>query len=1034
MNCFDSFIRRACLSCAIVCSLVATLMADEFPAVYNSEKPDAQPMSPQEALKSIKLPPGFQATLFAAEPDVRQPVAVTTDERGRLWVAECYTYAEAAKNFDTTLRDRVIILEDADGDGRFDKRTVFWDGGTKLTSVERGLGGVWVLCAPQMLFIPDKNRDDVIDGPPEVVLDGFDDGPVRHNLANGLKWGPDGWLYGRHGLLATSSVGKPGASESQRVKLNCSVWRYHPTRKIFEVVMRGTSNPWGFDYDEHGEMFVITTVIGHLWHVVPGALTRRMFGIHPNQHAYQLIEQTADHVHWDSGDDWREVRKGVSDKTNAAGGGHAHSGLMIYQGDNWPAEYRGKVYTLNFHGRRMNCDRLEREGAGYVAKHKPDTCFFDDPWFRGIELISGPDGGVFVLDWSDTGECHEQDAIHRTSGRIYKITYGKPKKVAPFDLAKLDERELATISIDGNEWFSRQARRVLHERLATPLAEFSKPVADKIKVRERLDSAMALYGGLRRVFDAADTATLKLRAMWALEVTGGLTPDWLIEQLKANDEHVRVWALRLLVDHECIEPKPLLSTVLPALEEAARKERSGLVQLYLASALQRLPIADRWKIAAALASNDEFAIDRMLPIVLWLGIEPSVASDPNRAITLLKDAKIPLLKQNIARRLTLEIEKDPAPVEKLMELAISTNDATTTREIIVGMSEALHGWRKAPAPSSWAIAAEKLETINDADIRKAMSELGIVFGDGRVLDDLRAVIVDGGQDPEARRQALRALLAGRPDGFAPELQKLLNDRALRLEIVRGLALYDDADTPKRIFAVFESFDPDLRAAAINTLASRPAYAKALLDAVRAKEIQPGEISAFHARQIRSFEDDELTAALTELWGDVRVSAAEKRSLIDRYKSELAPEVLAKSNLSKGRVIFQKTCANCHVLYGQGRKVGPDLTGSNRKNIDYLLENIVDPSASVGADFRVLMLTLDDGRVLSGVVSEQNDRTLTLQTPQEPVTIDRQEIEESKQSPNSLMPDGQLQTLKPAEIRDLIGYLMSTDQVPLPGGN
>ncbi len=164
---------------------------------------------------------------------------------------------------------------------------------------------------------------------------------------------------------------------------------------------------------------------------------------------------------------------------------------------------------------------------------------------------------------------------------------------------------------------------------------------------------------------------------------------------------------------------------------------------------------------------------------------------------------------------------------------------------------------------------------------------------------------------------------------------------------------------------------------------------------------------------------------------MRVSAAEKQALIDRYKAALSSDTLAKADTSAGRALFNKTCANCHVLYGAGRKVGPDLTGSNRKNLDYLLENIVDPSASVGADFRVLLVTLADGRVISGVVSQQNERTITLETPQEPLTLDRREIDESKQSPNSLMPDGQLQNLSAQEIRDLIGYLMSSDQVPLP---
>src|SRR4051794_20254752 len=170
--------------------------ADEFPQPPNTEKSTTHPMTPADVCKTASLPPGFQLTVFAAEPDVQNPIAITTDDRGRLWIAENYTWAGAdSGNFDSNLQDRVTILEDADGDGKLDKRKVFFDQAKRLTSVQIGMGGVWLLCPPQLLFIPDKNHDDVPDGPPEVVLDGFDLGSSSHTVANGLKWGPDGWLY-----------------------------------------------------------------------------------------------------------------------------------------------------------------------------------------------------------------------------------------------------------------------------------------------------------------------------------------------------------------------------------------------------------------------------------------------------------------------------------------------------------------------------------------------------------------------------------------------------------------------------------------------------------------------------------------------------------------------------------------------------------------------------------------------------------------------------------------------------------------------
>src|SRR5262245_45570491 len=371
---------RLFLIALLTAAATFTSTAEEFPQPFNSGAgADGMPLSAQAAADGFKLPPGFKANVFAAEPDVQNPLALTWDTRGRLWVGECYTYADRPTKFDLTLHDRVLILADKDGDGRADERKVFCDNIQRLMSVEVGLGGVWLIALPHLLFIPDRNGADVPDGPPEVVLDGFGISPENyHNCANGLKWGPDGWLYGRCGASSPGMIGPPGAADADRVPIFGGLWRYHPTRHVFETLCHGTTNPWGHDWDSHGELFFVNTVTGHLFHMLPGAHYTRSATIAVNRRVYEPIDTHADHLHWDTG-------RGLKDTEGAhdsLGGGHAHCGAMIYQADQWPAEYRGKLMTLNFHGRRINVDRLEPAGTGFVARPDPDMAFAEDKWCR----------------------------------------------------------------------------------------------------------------------------------------------------------------------------------------------------------------------------------------------------------------------------------------------------------------------------------------------------------------------------------------------------------------------------------------------------------------------------------------------------------------------------------------------------------------------------------------------------------------------------------------------------------------------------
>ena len=1005
-------VRSCVLSLVTVSlSLAAALhgRAGDFPTPVDTEKSASRPLDPDEVCRTATLPDGFRLQVFAAEPDVQNPMAITTDARGRLWVLENYTWAGSGLGgWDDSLRDRIVVLEDADGDGRHDRRTVFWDEGRRATSIEVGSSGVWVLDLPHLLFIPDADRDDVPDGPPEVVLDGLDTENVGHTPANGLRWGPDGWLYARHGIQGTSHIGRPGDSESQRVRINTGIWRYHPGRRVVEPVTMGMTNSWGFDVAPDGEMFCINTVIGHLWHVVPGSHVRRMYGTDLDPHVYDLIDQVADHVHWDTGEVWHDVRKELSDGTSRAGGGHAHIGLMIYQGDNWPEAYRGHVYTLNLHGRRINQDLLGRVGSGYTARHGEDLCFVADPWFRGMDLVTGPDGSVLIADWSDTGECHDHDGVHRRSGRIYKLVHGTPQPRTGIDLVALDDRALLDLLPHANAWWPRQAVRVLAERSAGRDPAATTPLRNEIVRRLGEQSAPAV----------------RLHLLAALEAVSA-ADGWLHELTTSPVEAERVWAIRRLVEREG-GPDAEVRSLLVALAEG---DPSGLVRLHLAAALQRLGRAERWPLAEALCSDPRFAADRTLQLMVWYGIEPAVAADPNRAIDLLDGCGMPLVRRYVTRRLTERIEEEPQWTERIVARAAAA-PADVRGDLLVGMAEALAGWSRAPLPAGWTACADAASADESDATREALRSLGLVFGDGRAAADLVAIATDAGAEPVARRQALRSLAASPTDDLQPMLRKLLADKALAVDAVQALAAFDADDTPDLLLGQ-SWYGPVERAAVVSALASRPAWASRLLAAVRAGRIAPDEISAFHARQIADFGDAALADELAAVWGVVRTSAADKRRQIDRMKGELGAEVLAAANPSRGRLTFQKQCGTCHVLYGVGRLVGPDLTGSNRRNVDYLLENVVDPSASVGAGFRTTVFQLDDGRTFNGVVTAESDRTVTIQTAQESVVLDKQRIAERVQTAQSLMPEGMLTTLSAAEIADLVAYLAGDGQVPLP---
>ena len=1083
-------------------------------------EPDTRALPAEQAAARMGVPEGFRVQVFAAEPDVTQPIGFCFDHRGRLWVVENKGYPDWSH--DGAGSDRVLIFEDTDGDGVHDRRTVFLENGSNLSGIQVGYGGVWLCSLPNFLFVPDADGDDTPDGPPQILLDGWSL-ECKHNVFNGLTWGPDGWLYGMNGITAVSHVGQPGTPAERRHAFDCGVWRYHPTRHAFEPVAWGTTNPWGLDFDEHGQMFVTNCVIAHLFHVQPGSHYDRMFGADPNEHVYDLTPSVTDYYHFAGR--WQDSREGAVGASDAdsLGGGHAHVGCMIYQADQWPEEYRGELFTCNLHGRRVNRDSLRQVGSGYRSERRPDGFFSADPWFRGLELKYGPDGAVYLTDWSDTGECHDADHCDTSGGRIYRVTHGVTKAsggrqpALPFptgsaqerkgkeprvdarrspataDLATLPAAQLVGLHDHPNQWSVRHARQVLAERAAT----------DEAVVAELAPLLLA------RVADADRTEVGRLEALWTLHAVGGTTPEILAGLLDSGGKWLRHWAVRLLVDHPEDHAAVGPDSPVGRLVALARAEREPVVRAALASAAQRvnaLPRFDtedgrrlrlalgrrlvnppepapptpkrraaaffRWltgRESERAAEPVRFADDVHLSRATWYALEPLVSRGGPQAAELIHDCIYPDVRRDIARRLVSR--QDPADLLSLVDVLAAqarwsapgevpdglvpglagdllTHERLTggtsgavlgsrredILDVLTGMNLALADHPNTPMPGNWPETYRLVQEIPDPAVRKEALLVAVAFGDPQALGAVEGIVVDPQRSAEERNDALRTVrrlpdLDG--ERFAAMVRGLLDDGAVQAEAVRALATVDDPLTPDALLSRYPRLPADVQRDVRQTLATRKGYAQVLLTALESGAIPPTDLSAYTARQLLGLGDADLTRRLEAVWGKVGTTSAEQAAKVADYKRMLGGDWREQGDAADGRLLFRKNCANCHRLFGDGERIGPELTGAQRTDLDYLLHNVVDPDALVARQYRNSVVATADGRVVTGVVVRETAGVLVLQTATELVTLPVADVAARRLTEQSLMPDGLLDKLSDDEVKDLLRYLGSDAPLPAP---
>jgi len=966
------------------------------PLILEPDPPVANGLPPAAAAKAMTVAAGFTVDLIAAEPDLHQPIALCIDPKGRLWVVEAHSYPQ--REPDGQGKDNVLVFEDRDLDGRYETRTQFMQGLNLVSGIEVGFGGVYIGAAPWLLFVPDRNDDLVPDGEPEILLDGWH-WEDTHETLNAFAWGPDGWLYGCHGVFTHSRVGKPGTPDAQRIPLNAAVWRFHPTRHEFEIFAEGTSNPWGLDWNDHGEAFVSACVIPHLFHLVPGGRYIRQAGSHFNPWTYVEIDTIADHSHYPGNDPW-----GANGRSHSFGGGHAHCGALIYLADQFPAEYRNSIFMGNIHGNRVNRDLLEPAGSSYVGRHGPDLLLANDKWFRHIASRLGPDGSVFMIDWYDKQACHHHDENiwNRGNGRMYRTSYAAPGAAPaeriPVNLPAASETALIRMQASPNEFWVRRARVLLQQR---GLSASGVQTADAL-------------------FTTHADATRRLRGLWLLHACGKLDESLALQRLAADtDPHVRGWIVRLLAERKSLSPAAHAAVV-----GAARSDPSVIVRREVASALGRLPLGQRWKPLEALMAHGEDQDDRTLPQLCWYALEPLVGADPKRVFALMAGIELRQLHGLIIRRATA----DPKCHEALAAWVARIGQPPDQRMTLETMHRELKEQRGLATPPGWSAAYAKLKA--QPETARAALQVAIDFGDRSAVPELRAAAAEKGAEIEWRRQAIAALAQLKDGESVRGLIELIDEREVRRDALRALANFDDGTIPWMVLLGYEQFDAAERREAIDTLTARVEWARLLTVAIGGGKVARGELHATALRRMREFKDQDLDTLIAAHIGLVRDTPDEKLKRIAELKAALKPDVLAKADLVHGRALFAATCMKCHVLFGAGGKIAPELTGSNRADLDYLLTNVIDPNQVIGKDYQVTNAFLQDGRIVSGILLRENAGAVTLQAENEVVTVARADLQSLKPSKVSLMPEGQLDAFTPEQVRDLIAYLQSPAQVPL----
>ena len=979
-----------------------------MPLVATETMPGAR-LSPTESLGKMRVEPGLAVELMLAEPLVAQPTHMSFDERGRLWVSQYRQYPFPAgikqlsrdqyyrsvfdkvppppPNHDRGA-DIISVHEDTDGDGIFDKHKNVLEGLNMANAAVYGHGGIWVMQTPYLLFYPDKNADDIPDGPPEVRLAGFglED---THSVANGIIWGPDGWLYGGQGSTTTSRVNGIYFE-------GCMVWRYHPERKIYEIFAEGGGNTFGLEFDAEGNLFS-----GH-----NGGETH---GFHFVQGGIYIKQGREPGKFGGSGSAYSFGDFAAMKSANPIQR-FTHN-IIMAEGTALPT-LRGKMLGADPLRRGIVSAERIAEGPTFSTRDIGVPLIGDDIAFRPVYMTNAPDGSVFIADFYEEYIAHGQNyqgQIDPTTGRIYRLRGKDAPLEKDTNLSKKTTTELVALLRHPNKWHRMTAVRLLGERKDSAALEPLKQMLAEKETHPALEALWALHQ-MEEPSAAFDHPAPYVRA-WAIRLSGdagrvGVPPAGPRVSRGPSDVDS--------VPHVGVPGKmPGTAGGTPTLPVSIANEPDPIVRAQIASTARRMPSEQSMPIVLALAASDKDASNAFVPLLCWWTLEGNLG-----ALGFTPDLwKSQVAREHIIPRIMRRFAASGTRAEFVAAARLLNEAPDEHRPALIAVFEGEFKGRTLPSLPDELVAAL---------VKAGSTSIGfrIRQSDAAAVSDALKLIADPKAKLEERLLCIRTLGEAKTATAVQPLLALATTDAnieIRKAALGALLPFDDAQIGTTVAAQFASISKDAQPAAGTLLASRDATRFALLTLVENGALKSTDVPPEAVEWLREKSADrEKAARLFPI-----APAVADRAKFDKIRAILAA---GNGNPYDGEATYLARCAACHQLFHKGGKIGPNLTAYQREDLGTMLTSILTPNAEIREGFENFTITTKDGRTLGGFLADKDANVLTLRgLDGQDIALPRDQIAEMKSAGRSLMPEGLLEGLTDQQLRDFFAYL----RIPQP---